>query len=270
MTLSADPMPRVRPGRPAPHQYEQPATGFTIRCRSAIDLLLLEPAAGLASGTIYLPDNPEDNAHLIISSTQAVSAVTIVALGATVLGPPSALDVGGRYEFRFLSRSNKWVFMGGAGGGGISEIGAPEAWLGNGETQVINTPYLVGTRVMPPTDAIVKSVKGFFWNTWASTTFTPCIYSCDAYGNCVTLLGQGPTVSGAVPGTNKFPLSSGVTLAHGLQYGVCVVGQGAANWKTMSGRNGFYWYQPSLPPPSTAPGQTNIGGWVSLWASADG
>jgi hypothetical protein len=109
MFPSVGPAPgRARSGSERPYQYEKPATGFTLRCRPGVDLLVLDPAGTLATGTIYLPDNPGDGDKLIVATSQAVTALTVSAAGATVTGAPNALVAGGRVEFRFVGPAGKW------------------------------------------------------------------------------------------------------------------------------------------------------------------
>lgn len=74
-----------------------------------ITLSILAPA-----GTIILP-SIDDRAHgqeVLVTCTQAVTALTVVGSGATVLGAPAALAANGFFRLRFDSISSTWYRIG--------------------------------------------------------------------------------------------------------------------------------------------------------------
>jgi hypothetical protein len=59
------------------YAYNAPATGFSITIGNAVKGLVLDPAGTLATGTITMPGNPHDGRVVKISSSQAVTALTL-------------------------------------------------------------------------------------------------------------------------------------------------------------------------------------------------
>jgi hypothetical protein len=101
-------------------QYESPsATGFTVEVEppTAGDSmwLLLTPAAGYAAGTIVLPaqSQAEDGQELLVTTTQAVTTLTISANGASdVVGEPTTLAANAFFRLRYDGVSFKWYRVG--------------------------------------------------------------------------------------------------------------------------------------------------------------
>lgn len=93
-----------------------PATGFSQNIGNSIDWLLLEPAATLATGTVNLPSQPGDGQVVGISTTQAITALTIgTANGGHSLAPGAAITTlpqGGFCEWMFRNAGNTWYRVG--------------------------------------------------------------------------------------------------------------------------------------------------------------
>jgi len=157
----------------------------------------------------------------------------------------------------------------GGGGGGISEIGlAPQ--MPNNSVGTIATGYMVGCIFLCPTDVTVHSVKGLFDVAYASNVFTPFIYAVDNSNQPTTLLGSGPSVTGAVSGVNKFSLSAPVALSRATKYAVGWISQSGVTYSTVSNiARGFYTPIAGSTPPSTAPGMSYTSPWVFGWCSTD-
>ena len=70
----------------------------------------LTPSGTLASYTLTMPANPIDKEELMISSSVAISAVTLLPnFGQTIDLPATTLPAHGAVRFRFLATSSKWV-----------------------------------------------------------------------------------------------------------------------------------------------------------------
>lgn len=94
------------------------ATGFSVTvspAESGADVwLLLTPAAGYAAGTVVLPPVAEcqDGQELQVTSTQAVTALTVSGNGATVNGAPTALTANAFFKLRFDQVLQAWFRIG--------------------------------------------------------------------------------------------------------------------------------------------------------------
>ena len=100
-------------------QYSAPsATGFSVTVNPTTDggnvFLLLTPAAEYAAGTIVLPELAEcvDGQEILVSSTQAVTTLTVSGNGSTVNGAPTALTANSFFKMRFDGVFNAWYRIG--------------------------------------------------------------------------------------------------------------------------------------------------------------
>jgi hypothetical protein len=98
---------------PGSKSIQVPLTGFTITIANGVELLILQPAGVLATGTIVMPASAGDGDRLKISSTQTITALTLTpAKGQTIMNAPTALTVSttGSYgvEFVFDGPSATW------------------------------------------------------------------------------------------------------------------------------------------------------------------
>lgn len=95
------------------YTYNAPATGFAITVGNDIAQLVLEPAGTLASGTVTLPAAPEDGDTVGISSTQAITALTISPnAGQTVADAPTSFAIGGSVRFLYRATNTTWYRIG--------------------------------------------------------------------------------------------------------------------------------------------------------------
>lgn len=98
-------------------QYAAPAsTGFTVTLtdNSASKFLLLTPTGTLAAGTITLPAqaNCADRQEILVTSTQAVTALTVAGNGSTVNGAPTTIAANGFFRLRFDAVFKAWYRVG--------------------------------------------------------------------------------------------------------------------------------------------------------------
>lgn len=94
-------------------QYASPvATGFTVTLPSNSNnqWLILSPTGAFAAGTITFPPiaSLADNQEIIITSTQAITALTISGNGATVIGAPATVAQNGSYRFKYNLLGTAW------------------------------------------------------------------------------------------------------------------------------------------------------------------
>ena len=90
-----------------------PTTGFTQQIPPKVDQLIVNAAGVLASGTITLPATPKNGQQCGITSTYAITALTVnSAAGTTVVNPATTLAVSSTacmgVRFVFDSASSKW------------------------------------------------------------------------------------------------------------------------------------------------------------------
>jgi len=102
-------------------QYGAPnATGFSVQVLAAGDglgqsvWLLLTPLAGYAAGTIVLPAAAicQDRQEVLVSTTQAVTTLTISGNGATVNGAPTTLAANATFRLKFDAVNQSWYRVG--------------------------------------------------------------------------------------------------------------------------------------------------------------
>lgn len=100
-------------------QYSAPsATGFSVTLAPVTDgasvYLLLTPAAGYAAGTIVMPAVAASvhGQEVLVSSTQAVTTLTVSGNGATLNGAPTALTANAFFRLRFDGVFSAWYRVG--------------------------------------------------------------------------------------------------------------------------------------------------------------
>ena len=98
-------------------QYASPnAPGFSVTVTPPVAgvsvHLLLTPLAGYAAGTVVLPAAPADGQEVVVTSTQAVTTLTVAGNGATVNGAPSTLAANGFFRLRYDQINNTFYRIG--------------------------------------------------------------------------------------------------------------------------------------------------------------
>lgn len=98
-------------------QYSSPnATGFSVTVSppavGANVHLLITPLAGYAAGTVVMPASPVDGQQVVVTSTQAVTTLTVSGNGASVNGAPSTLAANGYFRLRYDQINNSFYRIG--------------------------------------------------------------------------------------------------------------------------------------------------------------
>lgn len=92
------------------YSYQTPATGFSIEIPNYTQFLILNPAAGLATGTIVMPANPLDGQICGFSTSQAIITLTVNAnTGHSILNAPITLGAGGASQFIYIASITTWL-----------------------------------------------------------------------------------------------------------------------------------------------------------------
>lgn len=139
-----------------------PVNGFSLSFADNIEIVQLAPAGPLAAGTVALPANPVDKQRATISTTQAITALTITA-GATIFNPVATLGAGQSVTYYYSLSANGWYLLNSssAGGGtgspaGINRnvqfndsgaFGASPTFTFNNTTLTLAVPTIVATQM---------------------------------------------------------------------------------------------------------------------------
>ncbi|MDB5975142.1 MAG: hypothetical protein JWR07_1902 [Nevskia sp.] len=88
---------------------QSPVNGFSIAVADRITVLTLTPAGALAAGTIVMPPNPVDGLPVCVSSTFAVTALTVSPnTGQSIKNAPTTLAAGVGFKYYYNKISATW------------------------------------------------------------------------------------------------------------------------------------------------------------------
>ena len=98
------------------YDYQVLTTGFTYTFAAGTQVLVINPAGTLATGTITMPASPSDGMTITVESTQQVTALTMSGNGGTVVGAAVQLIPNQPLSWVYRSANTTWYpFSGGAG-----------------------------------------------------------------------------------------------------------------------------------------------------------
>lgn len=90
-------------------------SGFNLQLGTQTQsvFLILNPSGAFASGTITLPPVAScfDGQEILVASSQSIAALTVAGNGATLVGAPSALGIGGFFTIRFNALQGAWYTL---------------------------------------------------------------------------------------------------------------------------------------------------------------
>lgn len=91
------------------YSLQVPTTGFSITIAAGVKTLLLNPAGTLLTGTITLPASPIDGQEIRVSSSKAVTTLTVSPnSGQSVVGAPTTLAIGIGFSYIYNLSSTTW------------------------------------------------------------------------------------------------------------------------------------------------------------------
>ena len=91
------------------YAFVQPASGATLTAPAFLGAYVLDPAGTLAALTIVLPPTANDGQVFEVSTTQAVTALTVgPAAGQSVRGGSVMLTAGGGVSWRYRGADSTW------------------------------------------------------------------------------------------------------------------------------------------------------------------
>jgi hypothetical protein len=85
------------------YDYQAPTTGFSYTFAAGVNVLVMNPAGTLATGTITMPAAPADGMTITFSSTKTITALTVNAnTGQSIVSAPTVLPANqaGAYVYR--------------------------------------------------------------------------------------------------------------------------------------------------------------------------
>jgi hypothetical protein len=90
-------------------------SGFNLQLGAQTQsiFLILNPSGAFAAGTITLPPVAScfDGQEILVASSQSIAALTVNGNGATLVGAPSALGIGGFFTIRFNALQGAWYTL---------------------------------------------------------------------------------------------------------------------------------------------------------------
>ena len=86
-----------------------PSTGFSIAIPDKCSTVILDPAGSLVAGTLTMPATPGNGQILRVTSTQAVSTLTLSPHGAeTIKNAPAAMVAGVGFGYIYVTANTTW------------------------------------------------------------------------------------------------------------------------------------------------------------------
>lgn len=90
-------------------------SGFNLQLGAQTQsvFLILNPSGAFAAGTITLPPVAScfDGQEILVASSQSIAALTVNGNGATLVGAPGALGIGGFFTIRFNALQDAWYTL---------------------------------------------------------------------------------------------------------------------------------------------------------------
>lgn len=90
-------------------------SGFNLQLSAQTQslFLILNPSGAFAAGTITLPPVAScfDGQEILVASSQSIAALTVNGNGATLIGTPGALGIGGFFTIRFNRLQSTWYTL---------------------------------------------------------------------------------------------------------------------------------------------------------------
>lgn len=87
-------------------------SGFTVTATASTSSIwmIVNPTGAFAAGTVQFPPDEDcfDGQVIVVTSSQAVTALTVDGNGATVAGAPTTIGTNGFAQFRYQASVTKW------------------------------------------------------------------------------------------------------------------------------------------------------------------
>ena len=90
------------------YDYQAPTTGFSYTFASGTQMLVMNPAGTLATGTITMPAAPVDGMTITFSSSQQITALTMAGNGATINSAVTFLPAKAAAAYVYRATGTTW------------------------------------------------------------------------------------------------------------------------------------------------------------------
>jgi hypothetical protein len=90
------------------YDYQVLTTGFSYTFAAGTQVLVINPAGTLATGTITMPAAPADGMTITFSSSQIITALTIAGNGASIVSAVTTLPAGGGATYIYRATGTTW------------------------------------------------------------------------------------------------------------------------------------------------------------------
>lgn len=97
------------------YDYQAPTTGFSYTFAAGVNVLVMNPAGTLATGTITMPASPADGMTISFSSTQTITALTVQGnTGQSLVNGTQTLRPNQPYSWVYRLSNTTWYPFAGA------------------------------------------------------------------------------------------------------------------------------------------------------------
>lgn len=90
------------------YDYQTPTTGFSYTFAAGTQVLVMNPAGTLATGTITMPAAPADGMTITFSSSQQITALTMSGNGASIVGAVTFLPAKTGVTYVYRATGTTW------------------------------------------------------------------------------------------------------------------------------------------------------------------
>ena len=90
------------------YDYQTPTTGFSYTFAAGTQVLVMNPAGTLATGTITMPASPADGMTITFSSSQQITALTMAGNGASLVGAVTFLPAKTGVTYVYRATGTTW------------------------------------------------------------------------------------------------------------------------------------------------------------------
>lgn len=91
------------------YDYQVLTTGFSYTFPAGTQVLIINPAGTLATGTITMPSTPADGMTVRFSSSQIITALTVSPnSGQSIVGAVTSLVLGGSAQYLYRQSNTTW------------------------------------------------------------------------------------------------------------------------------------------------------------------
>ena len=90
------------------YDYQTPTTGFSYTFAAGTQVLVLDPAGTLATGTITMPASPSDGMTITFSSSQQITALTMAGNGASINNAVTLLPAKTSVTYVYRATGTTW------------------------------------------------------------------------------------------------------------------------------------------------------------------